>query len=156
MINTLLRETTMKILLLILTIISGSLKANDIDCLAMAIYYEAGNQSILGKMAVANVIEYRLEKRRTLSGYCDVVKQPEQFSFYWDGQPEPMPKNRSKAEFWALWESRIIAWVTWIGILPDIVNGADHYHNDKIEKPDWTYTMKQTAQIGNHTFYESK
>lgn len=149
----------MKILLIVFTMIFGSLKSlsNDeqFDCLTMAVYYEAGNQTLTGKMAVANVIENRLQQRRYPNSYCEVVKQNRQFSFYWDGLPEPMPKNSSKMEKAALLESRIVAFLVFSGLHWDNTDGSDHYHSYKVD-PVWTSEMTPTARIGDHSFYTSR
>lgn len=149
----------MKILFFVFTLIFGSIKAlshdKELDCLTMAVYYEAGNQTLTGKMAVANVIENRLDQRRYPDTYCEVVKQRNQFSFYWDGLPEPMPKNSSKMEKQALLESRIVATIAYIGLLRDNTHGSDHYHSHKVD-PVWTTKMTATTRIGDHTFYTSR
>lgn len=146
----------MEILYLVFTMLFGSLKASEIDCLTMAVYYEAGNQSITGKMAVGNVIKNRLEQKHRPDTYCEVVKQRKQFTFYWDGKPEPMPKNSSTAEQVALWQSLYVSLLVYHDLASDVTNGSDHYHNDKIEKPYWINDMRPTAQIENHSFYSSR
>lgn len=121
------------------------------ECVTMAVYYEAGNQTVLGKIGVANVIRNRKEHRRFPNTYCGVVQQPSQFSFYWDGQPEPMPRNASKMEKWALFESQVVAWV--IDWLPDFTGGSLHYHSDTIDKPKHWKRFEHYVTIDNHEFY---
>ncbi len=125
--------------------------ASDSDCVTMAVYYEAGNQTFIGKIGVANVIRNRKEHHRFPDTYCEVVKQKSQFEFYWDGLPEPMPKKANAFEEWALFESRVIAWM--VDLLPDFTGGSLHYHNDTIERPESWKRFEHYVTIDNHEFY---
>ena len=76
---------------------------NDYHCLASNIYWEARNQPIIGKLAVANVTLNRVASKRYPNTICGVVTQTRyypsgridlhscQFSWYCDGlKDEPI------------------------------------------------------------------
>ena len=44
-------------------------------CMAVNIYHEAGNQSMLGQMAVGQVVLNRVADKRFPDTVCEVVKQ---------------------------------------------------------------------------------
>ena len=84
------------IILLLIIFYSSSSKANDVDCLVEAIYYEARSEKLIPKIAVANVILQRVKDKRYPSTICGVVHQGKkkngrmvrnrcQFSYYCDG-----------------------------------------------------------------------
>lgn len=121
-------------------------------CLAFAVYYEAGNQPLVGKMAVAQVVMKRAEKP---SNICKIVKKPKQFSFYSDGKVERIPR-KNKLEIQAWNESYLLA----SAILAeggnglhfvDITEGATHYHAIWLEQyPSWSCI--DGLVIGDHKF----
>lgn len=142
----------MKTLMILLgLLLTSPVLAEETHCVTKAVYFEAGNQSILGKVAVANVIRNRKISKRWPNTYCKVVKQRHQFTFYWDGKPEKMPVKDNPFEHWALFESRLIAWL--VDFLPDVTHGSLFYHSDKIDKPVYWTPMVHYVTIGNHTFY---
>ena len=49
----------------------------EVACLAEAIYFEAGNQSDAGRLAVGHVVLNRQEMREYPNTICDVVHQAE-------------------------------------------------------------------------------
>ena len=73
---------------------------NDYHCLASNIYWEARNQPLLGKLAVAQVTQNRVDNKRYPDTICSVVKQTKfypsgridlhscQFSWYCDGKSD--------------------------------------------------------------------
>ena len=124
----------------------------DYSCLSEAIYYEAGNQSISGMVSVANVISNRVKDDRWSDDYCGVIYQPAQFSYYWDGKPEKMPKYDNTLEHVAVFKARAVA--TWELLTDiDITDGSLYYHNTKIEPPHWTTKVTQISQVGDHILY---
>ena len=75
--------------------------AEALMCMALNIYHEARNQSIVGQVAVAEVVMNRVEDSRFPDTICEVVKQAVtykntdkpvlhkcQFSWYCDGQKD--------------------------------------------------------------------
>ena len=141
----------------------------ELECLALNIYFEAGVESTAGKLAVANVTL----NRKNLSGYpnsiCTVVKEGKhyydkrvnvsyplrdrcQFSWYCDGLVDKPKKGRT-------WDTSLeIAEIALkkhhANILIDITDGATHYHANWMEQyPSWSKEKKVMASIDRHIFY---
>ena len=137
-------------------------EANEKQCLAEAIYFEARNQSLKGRIAVAVVIQNRVNNERYPRTVCGVVRQAKRrdgkiipnacmFSFYCDGKPErPLP-GKIEREAWnaaqnlaqLFLESRIEL----IGL-----ENATHYHATTVQ-PSWAKDMKRLQTIEGHVFY---
>ena len=129
-------------------------------CLALNTYHEAKNQSMVGQIAVAEVVMNRVADRRYPNTVCEVVKQgPKykgsdipvrhkcQFSWFCDGKSD-LPKNEKawkKAQDYAYL-------VLYNRIAIDITEGATHYHAISVN-PYWAKTLKRVARIGKHIFY---
>ena len=122
-----------------------------IDCLAQNIYYEAGNQSRDGQLAVALVTMNRVS-HGFANSICSVVKQKIektcQFSWMCQKNPKPDPSLYK--------EVRDVALYTYLnyGMIEDITKGATYYHADYV-KPGWDH-LKKTTKIGQHIFYKTK
>ena len=125
-----------------------SISTEDIDCLARNIYFEAANQSEIGKLAVGLVVMNRVSSERYPDTICGVVNQRSQFSWVNDGKSDT-PKND---RVWK--ESKKLA--------RDILEGKAefidfddvmHYHADYVS-PKWSKKLNQVAQIDQHIFYE--
>jgi hypothetical protein len=56
------------------------------NCLATAVYFEARGESLEGQLAVADVVMNRAASGKYPTSWCEVVKQPWQFSFVQHGQ----------------------------------------------------------------------
>lgn len=123
----------------------------EFECMTEAVYYEAGNQPVIGKASVANVILNRVADNRWPDNVCDVVRQRGQFSYYWDGKPEPIPKKDNSLERYAVLKAKTISLIYLALPIADNTKGALYYHNDKIELP-WD-RVKMVAKVGNHIFY---
>ncbi len=125
------------------------------QCLAEALYFEARGESLVGQVAVAEVILNRVDDSAYPDSVCDVVRQGEerndracQFSFYCDGKPEQV-NNQEAFE-----RSGKIAWVMLDG-KPRILTGkATHFHAAWVQ-PSWAGHLVRTAQIGEHIFYRT-
>ena len=132
-------------------------------CLAKNIYFEAGNQPLAGKVAVAQVVFNRMEHASYPDNVCGVVYQAKmrenwkgnmvpirhqcQFSWYCDGlSDEPLDTD-------TFFESYLIAQDVIMGKYPDITEGATHYHSIMVE-PYWAETLNETVQITDHIFYK--
>lgn len=123
--------------------------ADEINCLALNIYFEAGIESRAGKIAVANVTINRRESNKYPNTICDSVYQNKQFSWTHDGKPDsPEP-----GKVWQ--ESLSVAWQVYRtrnngGLDP--TNGSLNYHADYV-KPIWRLGLKRAQKIGRHIFY---
>jgi len=131
---------------------SATAGAQALNCLASAIYYEAGNQDADGERAVAQVILNRVRHPAFPASVCGVVYQGStrptgcQFTFTCDGslnrQPDADGWRRAVAVAQAALSGAVYAPVGW----------ATHYHADYVV-PYWAATMAKNTVIGAHLFY---
>ena len=126
---------------------------NALMCLAGAIYFEARGEPLDGQIAVAEVIQNRVEDPRWPDTTCGVVKENRypgtlhrcQFSFYCNGRPE-------QVRDWAAWHrAKEIAEGVLDGSLRLGVE-ATHYHTLDVA-PFWSDHYTNIGVIGHHTFY---
>lgn len=135
-----------------LTSPDAATRARALDCLASAVYYEAGNQDLDGERAVAQVVLNRVRHPAFPSSVCGVVYQGStrvtgcQFTFTCDGSLE----RRPDAQGWA--RAKAIAQAALNGAVFGAVGLATHYHADYVV-PYWASTMTKNAVIGAHLFY---
>lgn len=128
--------------------------STDLTCLAHNIFFEAGGEPIEGKIAVANVTMNRVKTNRFPNSVCGVVYARNEttcaFSWTCDDKEDNAPTRSA-----SYMESLKIANLALKGLLQDITDGADHFHNEHVN-PRWAKHMIATAQIGGHTFYRKK
>jgi spore germination cell wall hydrolase CwlJ-like protein len=120
-------------------------------CLTQAIYYEAANEPIAGKRAVAQVVLNRVRHPAYPKSVCGVVYQGWnqttcQFTFVCDGALLRAPM-RTKWQ-----EAEEIATEALAGTTEQAVGSATNYHADYV-LPRWAFTLPKVAQIGAHIFY---
>ncbi len=130
-------------------------------CMALNMYHEAKNQSMLGQIAVGQVVMNRVEDKRFPDNVCDVITEAVtykgtdkpvlhkcQFSWYCDGQKDE-PDFDSKE--W--WDAKEYASIVLSGtIMLDVTEGATHYHATYV-RPAWAKTKTKTTRIDRHIFY---
>lgn len=122
--------------------------ANDVDCLARNIYYEAGIEPAEGKYAVAQVTLNRLKTGYWGKNICKVVYAKAQFSWTLKKRLE-----RPQGVFWE--ESQIVARnVLKRGVRVKPLKKSLMYHADYIKAPKWADQKQRITQIGQHIFYE--
>ena len=130
-------------------------------CMAVNIYHEAGNQSMIGQMAVGQVVLNRVEDSRFPDTVCEVVKQAVtykksdkpirwkcQFTWYCDGKKDE-PDFDSRTWRLALAHASILITNR---IVFDVTEGATHYHATYV-RPEWAKTKTRTTRIDRHIFY---
>jgi len=123
--------------------------AQEQQCLAQALYWEARGEGEDGMLAVAAVIFNRVEDERFPDTVCGVVHEggespPCQFSWWCDGKSD-RPTNQAN---W--WEAYSLAY-DYLATRPaDTTDGALFYHSTSIKEP---WRRQLTARIGNHIFY---
>ena len=129
--------------------------------MALNMYHEAKNQSMLGQIAVGQVVMNRVEDKRFPDNVCDVITEAVtykgtdkpvlhkcQFSWYCDGQKDE-PDFDSKE--W--WDAKEYASIVLSGtIMLDVTEGATHYHATYV-RPAWAKTKTKTTRIDRHIFY---
>ena len=121
----------------------------ELKCLADNIYFEAGNQSTTGKLAVAAVTINRVKSPKFPKSVCSVVYQRTrgtcQFSWVCEGKK----RIRSQQQYA---ESKRVAEKV-------LLSGANHgifgrnvlfYHADYVN-PRWN--LRRVTKIGDHIFY---
>lgn len=152
---------------LILLLHAGKAEALDYDgerfCLAQNIYFESGNQSFAGKLAVGDVVMNRVEDPQFPNSVCEVIYQAKtfvnwkgnimpirnqcQFSWYCDGKSDE-PKD---SVTWL--ESIRVADLILRGDFEDITEGSLWYHADYV-RPNWADNLEEVVVIDNHIFYK--
>jgi len=118
----------------------------DVECLTKNIYYEAGNQSDIGKYAVATVTLNRIRAGRWGNTVCSVVYAPYQFSW-------TLLKRLRKPEPDLYARSREVAISALNGYRVKGLEKSILYHADYIKAPNWADPVHKIGQIGAHIFY---
>ncbi len=134
---------------------SGLDKARALQCLSMAVYYEAASESFAGQQAVAQVVLNRVAHPAYPASVCGVVFQGSerstgcQFSFTCDGSMRRHPSRRG----WAVAQS--VALGALAGEVYKPVGLATHYHTNYVN-PYWAASLDFIGAIGAHRFYRWK
>jgi len=121
-----------------------------IKCLADNAYFEAGNQTTRGKIAVTNVVMNRTSDDSFPSTPCGVVKQKKQgrCQFSW------VCEKRKVVDVDVYTESKRVAEQVYIQNIGDVTAGATFYHANWMKTyPFWSKVFKQTVKIEDHIFY---
>jgi spore germination cell wall hydrolase CwlJ-like protein len=131
---------------------SATAKAQALNCLASAVYYEAGNQDSDGERAVAQVVLNRVRHPAFPNSVCAVVYQGStrptgcQFTFTCDGSLAREPDAEGWRRAWKVAEDALS------GKVYAPVGWATHYHADYV-LPTWAASMAKNAVLGAHLFY---
>ncbi|WEK47384.1 MAG: cell wall hydrolase [Candidatus Andeanibacterium colombiense] len=127
-------------------------RARALQCMTMAIYYEAATESDAGQRAVAQVVLNRVAHPAFPNTVCGVVFQGSeratgcQFSFTCDGSLARAPARK----FWD--RAQQVAAAALSGAVYAPVGLATHYHTIYIH-PYWADSLTNITTIGAHTFY---
>ncbi|MEM8986206.1 MAG: cell wall hydrolase [Pseudomonadota bacterium] len=121
-------------------------------CLAQAIYYEARSESVMGQLAVADVVMNRVANKFYPNTICGVVFEGSerrtgcQFSFTCDGSMDRPTQH-------VQWRrSEELAGYVMDGLRQPVARTATHYHANYVS-PYWADNLIPTAYIGAHMFY---
>jgi hypothetical protein len=132
---------------------SGIDKARALQCMTLALYYEAANEPTDGQRAVAQVILNRVSHPSYPNSVCGVVFQGSerstgcQFSFTCDGSLARKPAR-------ATWDrARSVAAASLAGYVYAPIGLATHYHATYV-LPYWASSLQNVGTIGLHTFYK--
>jgi len=126
-----------------------------VECLTLAIAYEAGFESAEGQQAVGEVVLNRARHPAFPKSVCGVVfagstlKTGCQFTFTCDGSMRRILPERVMAQ------SRKIAGEVIDGRLPPLVGDALNYHADYVS-PYWAPSLERVTKIGAHIFYRRR
>lgn len=127
-------------------------RANAVDCLATAAWYEAGDDPE-GQRSVMQVVLNRVRHPSFPKSVCGVVFQGSeritgcQFSFTCDGS---MQRRRPSAAQWA--RAKVQSERALSGDVDDSVRTATHFHADYVA-PWWRSQLEKVGQVGAHIFY---
>ncbi len=127
-------------------------RAQALQCLATAVYYEAGSQDDDGERAVAQVVLNRVRHPAFPSTVCGVVYQGStrptgcQFTFTCDGSLYRGPDLAGWRRAYGIAQAALGGYV----YAP--VGYATHYHADYVV-PYWASTLAKNAVVGAHMFY---
>jgi spore germination cell wall hydrolase CwlJ-like protein len=131
---------------------AGESQLRAIDCLATAVYYEAGDDAV-GQRAVAQVIVNRMRHPAFPKTICGVVFQGSerttgcQFSFTCDGA---MFRYRPSGAAWQ--RARDVARLALNGSVYAAVGHATHYHTDWVV-PYWSARLEKITEVHTHLFF---
>ena len=121
------------------------------DCLAAAIWYEAGDDPA-GQRAVAQVVLNRVRHPAFPKSVCGVVFQGSerttgcQFTFTCDGAMARIPSAPA-------WErARRLAGQALDGAVEARVGQATHYHTDWVV-PYWSASLEKITEVHSHLFF---
>jgi spore germination cell wall hydrolase CwlJ-like protein len=129
----------------------------DLECMALNIYREAGNEPVEGRIAVAQVTMNRVAHPDFPNTVCGVVYQKSvimsrvvcQFSWYCDSSHKNRPINQASYQ-----ESMEVAKkVILENFRLEGLNDALFYHADYVN-PNWR--LDRIQKIGAHIFYKQK
>ena len=131
---------------------NSAARAQALECLTSAVYYEAGNEAAAGQRAVAQVVLNRVRHPAFPSSVCGVVYQGStritgcQFTFTCDGSLA----RRPNADGWN--RAQRVAVAALGGDVYAPVGLATHYHADYVV-PYWASSLAKNAIVGAHIFY---
>ena len=125
----------------------------ELECLALTIYFEARGEPDEGKLAVGHVVMNRASHPKFPGEVCKVVRQGGakrfrcQFTWWCDGRSD-RPRD------WSAWQqSQALALKIFQQAAPDPTEGALWYHADYV-RPSWQDKLNPGPKIGRHIFYK--
>jgi len=130
-------------------------RSQAVECLTLAVAYEAGYESAEGKQAVAEVVLNRVRHPAFPKSVCGVVyagsrlKTGCQFTFTCDGSLRRRLPDR------VMTQARAIAELAIDGRLTPLVADALNYHADYVS-PYWAPSLDRVTKIGAHIFYRRR
>lgn len=138
---------------------------DDVDCMALNIYHEAKNQSMIGQVAVALVVMNRVSDHRYPNRICEVIKEGPTRPSWKDPTKQHPIRNRCQFSWWCdgksdepiydstAWRrAQDYAYLVLTRRIMDVTEGATHYHASYV-RPAWAKTKTRTTRIETHIFY---
>lgn len=130
-------------------------RANDLQCLAENVYFEARGEPLAGQYAVAEVTLNRTRSQNFPHTICAVVHE-----MRWDPSRGRFVADFSWTELGSLsppdgpaWrQAMAVASAAYDELHAPLVPGALFYHATNV-RPAWGKTRRAVATIGNHIFY---
>lgn len=127
----------------------GEALGPELNCVAVAVYFEARGEPLEGQLAVAEVVMNRASSGKYPSSWCAVVKQPWQFSFVRRGQ---FPRVNESSQQWA--KAQAIARIAAKQLADELPDDVLWYHANYVS-PSWGRRLSKVEQIGAHIFYRA-
>lgn len=128
-----------------------------VTCLADNIYFEAANEPLVGKKAVAFVTFNRVQSGNYADDICGVVYQKTdgvcQFSWFCDGNSYSRRLTIRDTSLYNEIRQLAVNMVINFERHEDVTKGATYYHADYVQ-PNWK--LEKVDQIGRHIFYKSR
>lgn len=118
--------------------------SDELECLAIGIYYESKGEPLAGQLAVAQVLLNRTQSGRFPKSICSVLTQRGQFSFIRGGKIPTPPNNAQWRQ--ALAVAQVAQKDLWDGPADEAL-----YFHARHSKASWA--RPKVASIGNHIFY---
>jgi spore germination cell wall hydrolase CwlJ-like protein len=133
---------------------------DDLKCMSENIYYEAGNQSYVGKLAVGQVVLNRAKAPGYPNTVCGVIYEGVnslkttvcQFSWLCEDNRKGIDKNS------VTWTQSVKAATELLSkkeMIVDITEGATNYHASYVS-PSWGKQLHFVTQIDDHIFYRKR
>lgn len=130
-------------------------KKRQANCLKNALWYEAGNQSLKGIMAVASVIENRKNSLKFPMTYCEVIYQKGQFSYLAKNMPDvEIVQHIDRMSIRAYAKVESVVESIQKGYFKNVLSPSVLFYAHKSISNYWTKTKDTHAVIGAHTFYK--
>ncbi len=133
-------------------------------CVAQNNFFEARGESLMGKIAVAEVVRNRVNSSGYPNDACAVVKQSTyvqstrvcQFSWFCKGLGKIPLFHRNgeiNANVYKQWYDSVLAAIkSQSSDESTVVGGATHFYAHRSVNPRWGKSLVKLKVIGNHTF----
>jgi N-acetylmuramoyl-L-alanine amidase len=130
-------------------------RADDLQCLAENVYFEARGEPLDGQYAVAEVTLNRTHAQHFPHTVCavvhetrwDPIRRRHVADFSWTEFAAPSPEDDP-----AWKQAMAVANAVYDDLHPPVVPQALYYHATSV-RPDWARSRRPVATIGNHIFY---
>lgn len=136
---------------------TASISKTDLECMVLNIYYEAGGESLLGKLAVGQVVLNRLAKSNNTTTVCGIVnaksKDAAVCAFSWVCDSTLSSANTTSSAWRESTKAALTVFENQNTPERDFTDGATHYHNLTVNPP-WSQTLTKVTRIDNHVFYK--
>ena len=136
---------------LVATYAAGAPLDEQTQCLAVTVYHEARGESLEGQLAVANVVINRARSGRYPPSWCQVMKQPWQFSFV-NPKTGNYPGIDTGSAAWT--KAQAIARIAAQNVAAEVEQDVLWYHADYVA-PSWGRRLTRVEKIGTHIFYRA-
>jgi len=124
---------------------TSAIDDEELNCLAIGVYFESKGEPLAGQLAVADVILNRSTSGRFPPSVCGVLTQRGQFSFVKGGHLPDVDTSRPA------WKTAVaIARIATQELWDSPAEGALFFHARRVS-PKWNHT--RVASLGNHVFY---